>query len=76
MRIQTQKDRLDFADGTIEKKIYAYANLSYKKNLLVDNWFQKSWFLETVAFQYSDSDLGRRLGNQSNTSRGAMSPIL
>lgn len=35
LRLQTKKDRLDFADGSIEKKVYAYANLSYKKDLLV-----------------------------------------
>jgi len=37
LRIQTQTDHLDFADGSVERKVYAYANLSYKKDLLVDD---------------------------------------
>ena len=35
LRLQTRKDRLDLAEGIIERKICTYANLKYKKDLLV-----------------------------------------
>ena len=35
LRLQTRRDRLHFAEGIIEKKIRTYANLSYRKDLLV-----------------------------------------
>jgi ribonuclease BN (tRNA processing enzyme) len=34
-KLQTKRDRLDFADGTIEKKIYSYSTLLHNKKLLV-----------------------------------------
>ena len=35
LRLQTKRDRLNLASGLIERKVYIYRNLSYRKDLLV-----------------------------------------
>lgn len=35
LKLQTRHDRLNFARGIIEKRVYTYSNLTYRKDLLV-----------------------------------------
>jgi hypothetical protein len=60
LRLQTKRDRLHFADGTIEKKICTYSNLNYKKDLLVNPLKNHRLTVETSAIEHANLDPCRR----------------
>lgn len=61
LRLQTKRDRLNLAQGMIERKICTYANLQYKRDLLVIFLFSVGWLFsaEALTSEHPDMDWSR-----------------